>query len=255
MVNSETLQRSLGAEDFECILKICKDAEAIGEPTEKDLCAIRKDIETVKSISSTLDPNINPTAILYLERLLHCLQMKNSELGEVYNHIEYLYEFNNARPSVKSARFSQYAEERKSMMSSFKSPGGNKESADKKIMRRQFYEICEKIIRAMRSTKPNVFYANKGKMFNYVLEREVPVSDWKATVDDLLSDPNNNWIYTDTEKEIPKKDNKESLEDYKESLEDDKEIPGVDEELQEDNKEQRSEDKEGEQMEYNVDDT
>lgn len=34
--------------------------------------------------------------------------MKNVELGKIYNHVEYLNEYNNYRPSVRSARFSLY---------------------------------------------------------------------------------------------------------------------------------------------------
>ena len=140
MVKSQTLKRSLGTENFERILKICKDTEAIGEPTEKDLCSIRRDIETVMNISERLDCSTNLTATLYLERLLYSMQMKNSELGEVYNHIGYLYEFNNSRLSVRPAHLSQYGEERKSQRKTViipsKLPDDNKGSPHKKIMRR-----------------------------------------------------------------------------------------------------------------------
>lgn len=75
MLKSGVVQRALGKENFEHVLRICKDTENVGEPNEKDLCAVRKDIETVKSLAAELDPNTDPTAVLYLERLLHCMQV------------------------------------------------------------------------------------------------------------------------------------------------------------------------------------
>jgi len=93
----------------------------------------------------------------------------------------------------------------------------------------------------MRDTKPNVFYADKEKMFNYVLDREIPASDWKVIVYNLLNDPNNDWIYTKIEKETLKEgkieNSKELANDNNEVIGDHKEFANDINELVEDNEE------------------
>jgi len=42
---------------------------------------------------------------------------------------------------------------------------------------------------------PNAIFADKEKMFEYVLKNNLPSSLWKSTIIDLLSKDTNDWIY------------------------------------------------------------
>ena len=101
MIRSGCLKDSLNSNDYKEVINICKDTENVTKPTEKDICEIRKGIEFVKALLRKVSARKNPTAFLYLERILFCMQMKNAELGKVYNHVEYLHDFNNFNPSVR----------------------------------------------------------------------------------------------------------------------------------------------------------
>lgn len=130
-----------------------------------------------------------------------------------------------------------------------KSSGNPKGATDKKIQRRQFYEICETTIRAMRESKPNVFYADKEKMFGYVLDRGILAADWKAAVQSLLSDPENEWIYTKIE------DRKEGAKEETKNEARENDVDEVKDDVDEIKDESRSEDKGGVEgdSEYGID--
>eukprot|EP00826_Nyctotherus_ovalis_P042462 TRINITY_DN436_c0_g2_i2.p1 TRINITY_DN436_c0_g2~~TRINITY_DN436_c0_g2_i2.p1 ORF type:complete len:244 (-),score=57.84 TRINITY_DN436_c0_g2_i2:30-761(-) len=106
MIRSGCLKNSLDDSDFSELIEICKNVEYITEPSEKDICEIRKNIDFVKGLLAKVSSKKNPTTFLYLERILFCVQVKNAELGKVYNHVEYLYEFNNIRPAIRTTRSS-----------------------------------------------------------------------------------------------------------------------------------------------------
>lgn len=75
MVRSGSLKNSLSEADFNKLRKMCKDAENITEPSEKDICIVRKDIEFIKNLLTKVNSKKNPTTFLYLERILFCIQV------------------------------------------------------------------------------------------------------------------------------------------------------------------------------------
>lgn len=223
MIRSGCLKSSLDDRDFSELVEICRNVECIAEPSEKDICEVRRNIDFVKGLLGRVSSSQSPTTFLYLERILFCVQVKNAELGKMYNHVEYLYEFNNIRPAIRTTRFSyrmsgldpnedttndagrKSERLRSACRNSLSRP--SPDAADKKVLRRywqslttrQFYELCEKTMRAMKETNPKAVYADKEKLFEHVLRKSIPSSQWKSAITDLLRDENNDWVFMNSQ--------------------------------------------------------
>jgi len=104
MSKSENLKAAVSEEYLNEVCRICKEGEDIAEATEKDICAAREKIATLRILQQKLNSKASPTAYLYLERMIFCLSVKNVELGKTYNHVAYLYGPNNIRASTKSVK-------------------------------------------------------------------------------------------------------------------------------------------------------
>lgn len=75
MMDSKALKSMLTTDELEYILKICKDAENLGEVNDKEICLIRERIANIKRIQNRFSAKTNPTVFTYLERMLFCLQV------------------------------------------------------------------------------------------------------------------------------------------------------------------------------------
>eukprot|EP00826_Nyctotherus_ovalis_P041043 TRINITY_DN4092_c0_g2_i4.p1 TRINITY_DN4092_c0_g2~~TRINITY_DN4092_c0_g2_i4.p1 ORF type:complete len:135 (-),score=29.01 TRINITY_DN4092_c0_g2_i4:79-483(-) len=60
---------------------------------------------------------------------------------------------------------------------------------------RQFYELCEQMMRTMKEEDPRVVYADKSKMFQHIVDHGVPLHKWQPAIAELCKKEENNWAY------------------------------------------------------------
>lgn len=64
-----------------------------------------------------------------------------------------------------------------------------------KLTSRQFYELCEQTMQALKKEDPRVVYADKWKMFQHVVDSGIPAHKWQPAIAELCRKEENNWAY------------------------------------------------------------
>ena len=75
MEKSEILKRALPKEAFLKMCEICKKSENTVDASEKTIWSTREMITSMSHIQESLGSNPEPTSYIYMERIIHSLQV------------------------------------------------------------------------------------------------------------------------------------------------------------------------------------
>lgn len=77
MEKSDLLRKYLPPDIINEMCEICKAAESMIDATKKSICIIREKIERMNKIQEGLGLNPEPTAYIYMERIIHSLRVSS----------------------------------------------------------------------------------------------------------------------------------------------------------------------------------